>query len=170
MLLLKLFGLYVYMKNTDFIDKDDYNRSNRNSNNDKIKEEIKFLEGKVEEIEQENLNHLMRLKETANRIDNDSNIDIKKYLIDCNNGKLQLQRYDNLINQICSLQIKQFAESICGVKKYKKTNEYLVKFDPSENMKELSLSSDNYTKLIKHRDQFNSISVYDLLQEKIFSY
>lgn len=168
-----MFGLCVYIQTNNLGNNENDTKSSMiRFDNNMIKEEMKLLESKLEDIEQTNMNNIMKIKETANRIEqSDQNVnDIKQYYIDYNNSNSKLQRYDNLIIQICSLQMKEFSESICGVKRDKKTNQYIIKFDPSENIESLTLNQDEYVRLIKHRDQFNSISVYDLLLEKISSY
>jgi hypothetical protein len=66
--------------------------------------------------------------------------------------------------------MKQFAESIWNIKKDTKKNKYILIFDQSEGIESLSLYETEYKELLKYRDPMNSISVYDLFQEKIFSY
>lgn len=80
--------------------------------------------------------------------------------------------YENLINQIFNLQMKQFAECICGVQR-KQINgkwRYKVIFEINDFIPSLEMDEDNYKNLIKFRDPLNSISVYDLFQEKTHSY
>ena len=66
--------------------------------------------------------------------------------------------------------MKQFAESIWNIKKDIKKNKYLLMFDQSEGIESLSLDEPEYKELLKYRDPMNSVSVYDLFQEKIYSY
>jgi hypothetical protein len=66
--------------------------------------------------------------------------------------------------------MRQFAESIGRIKKDTKTNEYYLIFDESEKIDPLTLKEKDYRHLFKFRDSANSISVYDLFQEKIHSY
>ena len=49
-------------------------------------------------------------------------------------------------------------------------NKYIVTFDPTENMQSIKLSESEYEDLISFRDPSNSISVYDLFQEKTHLY
>ena len=80
------------------------------------------------------------------------------------------QRYDNIINQIFSLQMKQLAESIYSIQKNNQTKTFLISFDPSEEIPQIELSQNDYNKFISYRDPLNCISVYDLFQEKTHSY
>jgi hypothetical protein len=66
--------------------------------------------------------------------------------------------------------MKQLAESIFCIKKDLKKNEYILLFDPSENIETLVLDEQDYKKFFKYRDPLGSVSVYDLFQEKIHSY
>ena len=68
--------------------------------------------------------------------------------------------------------MKQYAECICGVQR-KQTNgkwRYKVIFEINDFTPSLEMDEENYKKLIKFRDPLNSISVYDLFQEKTHSY
>lgn len=165
MFITKLLGLYVYMEHSDEL----------GSHNSilldsgiiyTIKDEISLLERKMKEIERDNIYNISKIKEIANS--NEQNI--IKLPINVNRNAIKLQRYDNLIDQIFRLQMKQFSESISGIKKDFKTNRYLVQFDPSEQIENLNLNVEEYNHLIRFRDPFNSISVHDLFQEKTFSY
>lgn len=165
-LITKLFGIFVYM---DYFDGLGYNQGNNDFGyTNKIKDEISSLEKKIEEIEQNNINNVRRIKKISNQ--NDNNEIQTKMTVNVNSNKIRLQRYDNLIDQIFRLQMKQFSESISGIKKNVKSNWYLVQFDPSEQIEDLNLSEEDYTHLIGFRDLFNSVSVHDLFQEKTFSY
>jgi hypothetical protein len=66
--------------------------------------------------------------------------------------------------------MKQFSESICNIKKDVKKNKYVLLFDSSEGIDPLVLEESDYKDLLKYRDPMNSISVYDLFQEKIHLY
>ena len=80
--------------------------------------------------------------------------------------------YENLINQIYNLQMKQFAECICGVQRnnFNGKWKYKVIFEINDFTPSLEMDEENYKNLIKYRDPLNSISVYDLFQEKTHSY
>ena len=68
--------------------------------------------------------------------------------------------------------MKQFAECICGVKR-KLINEkwkYKVTFEINDSIEDLEMDEEKYKNLMKFRDPLNSISVYDLFQEKTHSY
>ena len=88
----------------------------------------------------------------------------KKEKIDLESPEIKQKQYDNLINQIYNLQMKQFAESICGIKKTKNENKYIIIFDPIEKMQSIELNESEYEYFISFRDP--SVSVYDLFQEK----
>ena len=99
--------------------------------------------------------------------------ELSKEEIDLESQKIIQQQYDNLINQIYNLQMKQFAESICGIKKEinnNNENKYIIIFDPTENIQSIKLSESEYKDFISFRDPSNSISVYDLFQEKTHLY
>ena len=68
--------------------------------------------------------------------------------------------------------MKQFAECICGVqwKLINGESKYKIIFEKNENIPILELSEYEYRDFIKYRDPLNSISVYDLFQEKTHSY
>ena len=154
----KLFGCNIYLDKSDWL----LHCSEDNNPND----EIKFLENKLSHIEQINLNNLSKVKKIS---------EIKKeYLpkeeIDLDSPKIKQQQYDNLINQIYNLQMKQFAESICGIKKENNQNKYIITFDPTEKIQSIELNENEYEELISFRDPLNSISVYDLFQEKTHLY
>ena len=99
--------------------------------------------------------------------------ELSKEEIDLESQKIIQQQYDNLINQIYNLQMKQFAESICGIKKEinnNNENKFIIIFDPTENIQSIKLSESEYKDFISFRDPSNSISVYDLFQEKTHLY
>ena len=68
--------------------------------------------------------------------------------------------------------MKQFAECICGVQRKLVDNKYIYKviFEINDSIPTLEMEEDKYKNLIKFRDPLNSISVYDLFQEKTHSY
>jgi hypothetical protein len=144
-----------------------------------IKEEIAFIEQHLACVEKMNLANMNTIKHKAEEVfahqqqqqqhhshmkSNESDIN------DLNATNIKQIRFDNLINLIYEMQMKQFAESICGIKKDIITNNYYVYFDPSEKISMLNLSQHEYEELINYRDPLNSISVYDLFQEKTYSY
>ena len=152
-----MLGLNVYLYNSDWLS---------NSNEGSLpNEEIKNLQNKLSQVEQTNLENISKLKQKFSK----EKI-LEKNAIDIEDPKVKQQRFDNLINLIYSLQMKQFAESICGIKKDSNSKRYLIIFDPSEKIQTLNLSEDEYNNLISFRDPLNSISVYDLFQEKTYSY
>ena len=141
-----------------------------------IKEEIAFVEQHLACVTKMNIANMNTIKHKAEELfarahakstgDNDSITDINEL----NAANIKQIRFDNLINLIYEMQMKQFAESICGIKKDIVTNNYYVYFDPSEKISMLNLSQHEYEELINYRDPLNSISVYDLFQEKTYSY
>ena len=90
--------------------------------------------------------------------------------VNLDSPEIKQEKYDNLINQIYNLQMKQFAESICGIKKENNQNNYIIIFDPTENIQSIKLSEKEYLDFIHFRDPLNSISIYDLFQEKTHLY
>jgi len=150
--------MYVY------VDKYDYTINNLN--NEEIDEEIEHLSQKLADIENNNLVYFKYLKEKVLEEKTCSNPNY----IDLNSNQVLLNRFENLTNQIFSLQMKQFSESICNIKKDVKKNKYVLLFDKSESIDPIVLDEQDYRELLKFRDPMNSISVYDLFQEKIHSY
>jgi hypothetical protein len=149
--------MYIY------IDKFDY--AINNLNNEDIEEEIEQIGEKLEEIESNNIFYFKNLKE---KINNGQLGGMSK--LNLTLTEVSENRYENLTNQIFVLQMKQFAESICSIKKDMKKNKYVLLFDQSEFIEPLSLDENDYKELLKYRDPMNSISIYDLFQEKIHSY
>ena len=68
--------------------------------------------------------------------------------------------------------MKQFTECIYGVQRKLENDEYIYKvvFEISDSIPSLEMEENKYKNLIKYRDPLNSISVYDLFQEKTHSY
>jgi hypothetical protein len=154
-----------------------------NLNNEEIDEEITVLEEKIGTIEQTNFSYFKKIREKLTKLIDDNkqinNIQNNKKLknkpkliskVNLTDPKILEQRLKNLTNQIFTLEMKQFAESIFCIKKDLKKNEYILLFDPSENIETLVLDEQNYKKFFKYRDPLGSVSVYDLFQEKIHSY
>jgi hypothetical protein len=150
--------MYVY------VDKYDYTLNNLN--NEEIDEEIENLSQKLSDMENNNLVYFKYLKDIVLEEKTCSNPNY----IDLNSNQVLLNRFENLTNQIFSLQMKQFSESICNIKKDVKKNKYVLLFDKSECIDPIVLDEQNYRELLKFRDPMNSISVYDLFQEKIHLY
>jgi hypothetical protein len=151
--------MYVY------VDKYDY--ALNNLNNEEIDEEIEQLSEKLGEMEKNNLIYFKHLREKA--LGEEGKISITNS-INLNSNQVILNRFENLTTQIFSLQMKQYSESICNIKKDVKKNKYVLLFDPSECIDPLVLDEQDYKELLKYRDPMNSISVYDLFQEKIHLY
>lgn len=151
----KFFGMCVYL------DKFDY--SLNSLNNDEIDEEIDAIDQKIKSIEENNIFYMKNLKLKVLT-------DHKKMKIDLNGKKILEDKFANITHQIYNLQMKQFAESIANIKKDVKKNKYILIFDISEGIQEVTLDEKEYKTLLKFRDPMNSISVYDLFQEKIHSY
>jgi hypothetical protein len=144
-----------------YIDKYDYLVNSLN--NEDIDEEIDCINEKLKEIEQSNLFYFRTFKEKMLK---ENSI----HKLDLDSDKITQGRFENMTNQIYNLQMKQFAESISNIKKDVKKNKYILLFDSSENIEPLTLEESEYKALLKFRDPLNSISVYDLFQEKIHSY
>jgi hypothetical protein len=145
-----------------YIDKFDYLANNLH--NDEIDEEISMLQEKLEKIEENNQTYFKRLQTLVKEKEDE----MKRVNFD--SRQIYQNRFDNLSNQIFSLQMKQIAESVWNIKHDVKKNKFILIFDQSEGMDTLFLDEEDYRDLIKYRDPINSISVYDLFQEKIHSY
>lgn len=76
---------------------------------------------------------------------------------------------ENISNQLLNLQLKHLSECISSIKRDNKAKNYVILFDKAEDLPPLLLDDCTYKVLMKHRDTLNSISVYDLFQEKISS-
>lgn len=159
--LTKFFGMYLY------VDKFDY--CINNLNNEDIEEEAEAIEEKLKVIEE---NSILFYKNINNKIKKEETqiYTLIGKTIDLNSSEVIQNRFDNLANQIFTLQMKQFSESIWNIKKDLKNNTYIIGFDSNENIECITLNQSQYKELLKFRDPLNSVSVYDLFQEKIFSY
>lgn len=151
--------MYVYVDKYDYVI--------NNLNNEEIDEEIDQLNEKLTDIEKNNISFFKFLQqkvvEEENRLELPTSVDLTS-------DKIILNRFENLTSQIFTLQMKQFSESICNIKKDVKKNKYVLLFDQSEGIDPLTLDEKDYKELLKYRDPMNSISVYDLFQEKIHLY
>lgn len=68
-------------------------------------------------------------------------------------------RLANLSEQICRLELMQFSESIKRIQLNKKTNDYLIHFDPTENIPAVLINKTDFEHLISYRDSFYCPSV-----------
>ena len=140
-----------------------------NLNNQRIDEEIDLIEEKLIHIEENNkLNFEKKIYEIYNSENSNLKNDFEKF--NSQDSDIKTLRLENIINQIYSLQMKHFAESIMNIKKDFKKNNYFIIFDPCENIDSIILDDIEYDKLMRYRDVMNSTSIYDLFQEKIHSY
>ena len=161
----KLCGFNLILENNNFL--------KQNNNNSEIENEIAFLEKIISEIEIMNYNNSIKIKKFFNKEKKkilETKQKIGLYTPESILTKEEI--HQNLIDQIYNLQMKQFAECICGVQ-YKKINDeskYKIIFEKNENIPILELKEKEYRNFIKYRDPLNSISVYDLFQEKTHSY
>ena len=161
----KLCGFNLILENNNFL--------KQNNNNSEIENEIAFLEKIISEIEIMNYNNSIKIKKFFNKEKKkilETKQKIGLYTPESILTKEEI--HQNLIDQIYNLQMKQFAECICGVQ-YKKINDeskYKIIFEKNENIPILELTEKEYRNFIKYRDPLNSISVYDLFQEKTHSY
>jgi hypothetical protein len=151
--------MYVYLDKYDYVI--------NNLNNEEIDEEVEHLSEKLGEIEKNNLKYFKFMHE---RLMEENKRMTLPDAVDLNSNDVTLNRFENLTSQIFSLQMKQFSESICNIKKDVKKNKYVLLFDQSECIDPLNLDEKDYKELLKYRDPMNSISVYDLFQEKIHLY
>lgn len=83
---------------------------------------------------------------------------------------IQDARINNLANQIYTLQLNQISESISCIKRDIRQNKFIIFFDESENYPSISLNQQKYRHLLSFRNTLNSISIYDLFQEKSHSF
>jgi len=149
------------------------NRFNFKKNINEIDDEINDLKNILADLEDINYKNAVKIKEFTEKqekIDLDNKL--KKGLYTPESILTNDNIYDNLINQIYILQMKQFAECICGVQRKLEDNKYIYKvvFEINDSIPSLEMDEDKYKNLIKYRDPLNSISVYDLFQEKTHSY
>ena len=153
------------------LEKNKYNFKTNNSND--INSEIEALEKILLELEDINYRNGLKIQEYSNKQEEiDLNKKKSKGLYTPGSILTDENIYENLMNQIYNLQMKQYAECICGVQR-KQTNgkwRYKVIFEINDFTPSLEIDEENYKKLIKFRDPLNSISVYDLFQEKTHSY
>jgi hypothetical protein len=147
--------MYIYLDKFDYLV--------NNLNNNEIDDEIQAIEEKLNSMESNNLVYCNELNQRITRYR-------KRILIDLYDKKSFKYRLDNITNQIYILQMRQFAESISIIKKDLKRNKYYVWFDCSESMDCLELDEKTYKNLLSYRDAMNTISIYDLFQEKIHLY
>jgi hypothetical protein len=155
MLFAKFFGMYIYL--------DKYDYMVNSVNNNEIDDEIQAIEEKLLSMENNNLLYCNELNERLTRYK-------KKMILDLYDKKSLKCRLDNIINQIYTLQMRQFAESISIIKKDVKSNKYYIWFDVNDSVDPLELDQKTYKNLLSYRDSMNSVSVYDLFQEKIHLY
>ena len=149
------------------------NRFNFKKNMNEIEYEINDLKNILSNLEDINYNNALKVKNYSEKIEK-KNLEkkLEKGLYTPESILTNDNIYDNLINQIYILQMKQFAECICGVQRKLENDEYIYKvvFEISDSIPSLEMEENKYKNLIKYRDPLNSISVYDLFQEKTHSY
>ena len=150
------------------------NRFNFKKNGNEIDDEINDLKKILSNLEDINYNNALKIKDFTEKQEKiNFEQKLKKGLYTPESILTNENIYDNLINQIYILQMKQFAECICGVqRKLENDNKYIYKviFEINDSMPYLEMDEIKYKNLIKFRDPLNSISVYDLFQEKTHSY
>jgi len=138
-----------------------------------IDDEINDLKNILANLEDINYKNAVKIKEFTEKQEKiDLENKLKKGLYTPESILTNDNIYDNLINQIYILQMKQFAECICGVQRKFEDNKYIYKviFEINDSIPSLEMDESKYKNLIKFRDPLNSISVYDLFQEKTHSY
>ena len=149
------------------------NRFNFKKNMNEIEYEINDLKNILSNLEDINYNNALKVKNYSEKIEK-KNLEkkLEKGLYTPESILTNDNIYDNLINQIYILQMKQFAECICGVQRKLENDKYIYKvvFEISDSIPSLEMEENKYKNLIKYRDPLNSISVYDLFQEKTHSY
>ena len=152
------------------IERNSFNfKKNLNELDDEIND-LKKISSLLEDI---NYNNALKIKEYSEKQEKiNLNNKKKKGLYTPESILTNENIYDNLIDQIYNLQMKQFAECISGVHRKLVNKKYIYKviFEINDSMPTLEMDEDKYKNLIKFRDPLNSISVYDLFQEKTHSY
>ena len=143
-----------------YIDKYDYTENNLN--NIDIAEEIASIDSKLKKIEENNFVFFDYIRKKMQSDKNSNSIDL-------NDPEVKRIRLLNISKQIFHLQMRQISECISSIKIDKSKNKYLVEFDKSEELTPIMLEEKQYKNLIKLRDTLNTISIYDLFQEKINS-
>ena len=171
---------YTKKNNMELIDKIcgfnlclEKNKYNFKTNLNDINSEIAVLEKILLDLEDINYNNGIKIKEYSDKQEKiNLNNKIQKGLYTPESILTKENVYNNLINQIYNLQMKQFSECICGVQRRQINGKwkYKVIFEVNDNIPTLEMDEDKYKNLIKFRDPLNSISVYDLFQEKTHSY
>ena len=149
------------------------NKFNFKKNMNEIDDEINDLKNILANLEDINYKNAVKIKEFTEKQEKiDLENKLKKGLYTPESILTNDNIYDNLINQIYILQMKQFAECICGVQRKLEDNKYIYKviFEINDSIPSLEMDESKYKNLIKFRDPLNSISVYDLFQEKTHSY
>ena len=150
------------------------NKFNFKKNGNEIDDEINDLKKILSNLEDINYSNALKIKDFTEKQEKiNFEQKLKKGLYTPESILTNENIYDNLINQIYILQMKQFAECICGVqRKLGNDNKYIYKviFEINDSMPFLEMDEIKYKNLIKFRDPLNSISVYDLFQEKTHSY
>jgi hypothetical protein len=141
-----------------YIDKCDYRVNNLG--NEEINEEVENIEEYLNRMSENNVLYFSKLNEKM----------ASTTKTDISSKSVLKHRLANILNQIYTLQMRQVAESISGIKIDGKKNKYIILFDESERMKSISLDEAQYRTFLKYRDAVNSVSVYDLFQEKIHYY
>ena len=171
---------YTKKNNMELIDKIcgfnlclEKNKYNFKTNTNDINSEIISLEKILLDLEDINYINGIKIQEYSNKQEK-INLENKKSkgLYTPSSILTKENIYENLINQIYNLQMKQFAECICGVHRinYNGKWKYKVIFEINDFNPSLEMDEEYYKNLIKYRDPLNSISVYDLFQEKTHSY
>lgn len=130
-----------------------------------IKTEAENILEKLAHVEKTNYYNLRNKEKDILMMEKD-----EAKLLDYDSPDNKAIRFQNLKENIYSLQMKQFAESICNIKTDEYGLIYYIQFDPSEKIPEIHISAEEYKEFIKFRDPLNSICVYDLFQENIHSY
>lgn len=136
---------------------ENFKKISKNAKNLEIFEEIENLEKEIKKLEHQNMEKLEFL---SNQLESDRPI-LSKEDNDIRN--------ENLINQIYSLQMEQFSESIYNVK-LENNKTYCIEFDPNESLNSIKMNRNEYLNLKKYRDPANSVCLYDIFLEKIHSY
>ena len=171
---------YTKKNNMELIDKIcgfnlclEKNKYNFKNNLNDINSEIEVLEKVLLDLEDINYNNGIKIQEFSDKQEKlEYNNKLKKGLYSPDSILTKENIYNNLIDQIYNLQMKQFAECICGVHRRQIGGKwkYKVIFEINDSIPTLEMDEEKYKNLMKFRDPLNSISVYDLFQEKTHSY
>ena len=130
--------------------------------NKPIEENLKLIDTKYESPEEE----IYKIEKTLFNLDENleqTEENIKKQLFQLSLKNIVPDiselRLANLSEQIYRLELTQFSESITRIQLNKKTNDYLIHFDKTENIPAVLINKKDFEQLISYRDRFYCPSI-----------